>query len=92
MVTDAVPVVAVLLAVNVTTLVVLIGFVPKAAVTPAGRPEAESVAVPVKPLSLVMVMVLVPVPPCATETLAGEAERLKSGVVTVPPARALIRF
>ena len=48
-VTVAVPVVAVLLAVNVTTLVAAVGLVPKLAVTPAGNPEAERVTLPVNP-------------------------------------------
>ncbi len=62
-VTDAVPVVAVLLAVNVTTLVEVVGLVPKAAVTPEGRPEAESVTLPVNPPEGVSVIVLVAVDP-----------------------------
>jgi len=62
-VTVAVPTVAVAPAVKVTTLVVLAGLVPKAAVTPAGNPEAERVALPVNPPVLVTVMVLVPVDP-----------------------------
>jgi hypothetical protein len=49
MVTVAAPVVAVALAVSVSTLVPVVGFVPKAAVTPLGRPEAASVTLPVNP-------------------------------------------
>jgi hypothetical protein len=82
MVTVDVPTVAVALAVNVTTLVVLAGLVPKAAVTPAGNPEAERVALPVNPPVFVTVIVLVPVEPCVTETLAGEAESEKFGAAT----------
>jgi hypothetical protein len=74
MVTVTVPVVAVPLAVNVTTLVLVVGFVPNAAVTPAGRPEAASVTLPLKPLRGATVIVLVPVPPCTIVTAAGEAE------------------
>jgi hypothetical protein len=48
-VTVEVPVVAVELAVKVTTLVEVVGLVPKAAVTPAGRPEADKVTLPVNP-------------------------------------------
>jgi hypothetical protein len=73
-VTVAVPVVAVLLAVRVRTLVDVVGFVPKLAVTPAGRPEAESVTLPVKPPVGFTVMVLLPLLPCVTVTLVGEAE------------------
>ena len=43
------PVVAVLLAVNVTTLLPVVGLVPKAAVTPLGKPEAASVTLPLNP-------------------------------------------
>ena len=62
-VTVAVPVVAVELAVNVKTLLPVVGFVPKAAVTPAGRPEADSDTLPVNPPEGVSVIVLVPVDP-----------------------------
>lgn len=48
-VTVKVPVVAVLLEVNVSTLVPVAGFVPKAAVVPAPIPVAESVTAPVNP-------------------------------------------
>lgn len=78
-VTVAVPTVAVLLAVNVKTLVEVVGLVPKLAVTPAGRPEADRVTLPVKPFTLLTVIVLLPVPPWVTATLAGEAESEKSG-------------
>ena len=44
MVTVAVPVVAVALAVRVSTLVPVVGFVPNAAVTPLGRPDAGHAA------------------------------------------------
>ena len=43
------PTVAVPLAVNVTTLVLVAGFVANAAVTPAGRPPAPRVTLPVNP-------------------------------------------
>ena len=82
MVTAAVPV-AVLLAVNVTTLVPLVGFVAKAAVTPAGRPVALKVTAPLNVLFAVTVIVLVPLPPCGTLRLAGNAERLKSGATVI---------
>ena len=48
-VTVAVPVVAVLLAVSESTLLPVVGLVAKVAVTPLGRPEAASVMLPVKP-------------------------------------------
>ena len=62
-VTVEVPVVAVELAVNVATLVDVVGLVPKLAVTPAGRPEADRVTLPVKPPEGVTVMVLFPLVP-----------------------------
>lgn len=80
MVTDAVPVVAVELAVNVTELVEVVGLVPKLAVTPEGKPEADSVTLPVNPPEGVTVTVLLPLPPCVTLTLDGEAESEKFGV------------
>jgi hypothetical protein len=40
---------AVELAVSVSTLVVVVGLVPKDAVTPAGRPETARVTLPVYP-------------------------------------------
>lgn len=76
------------LAVSVRTLVEVAGLVPNVAVTPAGKPEAERVTLPVKPPRSVTEIVLVPLDPCATERLAGDAARLKSGVAA--PARALI--
>lgn len=78
-VTVDVPVVAVLLAVKVRTLVEVAGLVPKLAVTPLGRPEAESVTEPVKPFDGLTVIVLLPFVPCFTVRLAGEAEREKFG-------------
>jgi len=74
MVTVAVPVVAVELAVSVTALVDVVGLVPKLAVTPAGSPDAERLTLPVKPFTGFTVIVLVPLPPCVTVTLAGDAE------------------
>ena len=58
-----VPEVAVLLAVNVKTLVVIVGFVPNAAVTPVGKPDADKLTLPVKPLCGVTVTVLEPLDP-----------------------------
>jgi len=49
MVTFAVPPGAVLLAVNVRTLVPLVGLVPQDAVTPVGSPVAASFTTPVNP-------------------------------------------
>ena len=63
MVTVVVPVVAVPLAVNVTVLVLVVLAGLKLAVTPPGRPEAERLTEPLKPLTGVTVMVLVPLAP-----------------------------
>src|ERR1700723_3696088 len=89
-VTVADPVVAVLLAVSVSTLVPVVGFVPNAAVTPLGRPDAARVTLPVNPPTSVTVIVLLPLPPCVIVRLLGESERVKLGVDD-PPARRLIR-
>lgn len=75
----AVPVVAVELAESVSTLVEVVGFVPKLAVTPDGNPEAESVTLPVNPPDAVTVIVLFPLLPCVTDKLEGEAESEKLG-------------
>lgn len=75
-----VPVVAVLLAVKVRTLVEVVGFVPNEAVTPEGRAEFESVTLPVKPPEGVTVIVELPLLPCVTLRLLGEADNEKFGV------------
>lgn len=89
MVTVDVPVVAVALAVSVNTLVPVVGFVPNAAVTPLGKPDAASVTLPVNPLTSVTAMVLVPLLPSAIDRLLGESDSVKLGVED--PARVLIR-
>jgi len=81
-VTDVVPVVAVALAVKVTTLVPVVGFVPKLAVTPLGRAEVESDTLPVKPPLGVTVIVELPLLPCVTVKLLGEADSEKFGPAT----------
>jgi len=88
-VTVADPVVAVLLAVSVRTLVPVVGFVPNAAVTPLGRPDAARFTLPVKPPTSVTVIVLVPPPPCVIVRLLGESDSVKLGVEV--PAKRLIR-
>ena len=49
MVTETVPIVAVLLVVSVNVLAVLAGFGLNNAVTPLGRPDADKVTLPPKP-------------------------------------------
>lgn len=61
MVTVNAPAVAVALAVNVSTLVPVVGLVPYATVTPAGRPVAVRVTEPVNPPASVTMMVSVAV-------------------------------
>jgi hypothetical protein len=91
MVTLTVPVVAVLLAVNVSRLVLVAGFVPKAAVTPEGSPEALSVTLPLKPLvGFIAIVLVLPAPPCVTVTLDGDGNKLKFGVVDT--GQLLTRF
>jgi hypothetical protein len=72
-------VVAVELAAKVTTLVPVVGFVPKVAVTPAGKPEAERVTLPVKPPDLFTVIVELPLLPRVTDKLLGDADSEKFG-------------
>jgi hypothetical protein len=55
---------------------------PKAAVTPAGNPEAVSATVPLKAFTAVMAMLLVPLAPALTLTLDGVAESVKLGGAT----------
>ena len=89
-VTVAAPVVAVALAVNVNTLVPVVGFVPKAAVTPLGKPVAAKVTLPLNPPTSATEIVLVPLPPCVTVTLLGEAESVKLGVADPAANRLMI--
>jgi len=48
-------------------------------VTPFGKPDTDSVTLPLKPLSRLIVMLLVPLLPRAMVRELGESERLKSG-------------
>ena len=90
MVTVAVPVVAVALAVRVSRLVPVVGFVPNTAVTPLGRPDAARVTLPLNPSTSVTAMVLVPpAPPWVIVRLLGESDSVKLGVAA--PVRVLIR-
>jgi len=77
MVTEAVPVVAVLLAASVNVLVAVAGLGLKEAITPLGSPEADKLTLPLKPFCGVTVMVLVPFAPCVTVRLLGDAESVK---------------
>ena len=88
-VTEADPVVAELLAVRVSTLFPVVGFVANAAVTPLGRPDAARVTLPVNPPTSVTVIVLVPLLPWVIVRLLGESDSVKLGVDD--PARRSIR-
>ena len=85
MVTLAVPVVAVLLAVKVSVELpfpgapIEVGL--KFAVTPEGRPEAESEIDELKPPLVVVEMLVLPEEPCVTDRLVGDAPTVKSAVV-----------
>lgn len=57
------PVVAVLLAVNVSVLLPVAGLGPKAAVTPFGSGDALNVTLPENPFCGVMLIALVPLAP-----------------------------
>ena len=76
-VTVAVPVVAVLVAVSVKVLVPVVRVGLNAAVTPEGKPDANRLTVPLKPLSALTVMVLVPLAPWTMVKLLGEADSVK---------------
>src|SRR5437762_2324670 len=79
MVTVTVPVVAVALAVSVTVLDTVAGSGLKAAVTPVGRPEADSWTLPVKPFSGETEIVLEPLLPWVPASLLGGADGVVSG-------------
>ena len=68
-VTVVVPADAELDAAKVTTLLPVVGLVPKLAVTPDGKLVADRVTEPLKPLASVTVTVSVALLPCVTETL-----------------------
>lgn len=84
MVTVDVPDVAVLLAVNVATLLLVVGLVANVAVTPLGRPDADSVTLPVKLPVSVTVIVSVALEPRAIVRDAGDAASVKPDVVPPP--------
>src|ERR1700747_755909 len=79
MVIGNVPTAAVLAAVRVSVLVVAVGLGLNDAVTPAGRPEADKVTLPLKPNCGVMVIVFVLLAPCVMVMLLQEVEREKFG-------------
>jgi len=93
-VTVAVPVVAVVVAENVSGELPLPGAAidvgAKVAVTPAGRPDAESATAELNPPLTVVEMVELPEVPCTTERLVGEALTAKSGVAAAVMVRETV--
>src|SRR5947209_4011812 len=77
MVTVAVPVAAVLLAVSVNVLVLAVLLGLNDAVTPLGRPDADKLTLPLKPFCGVNAMVLAPLAHCTIGKLLGDAEIVK---------------
>ncbi len=78
-VTVAVPVAAMLLAVSVSVLVVVAEAGVNEAVTPPGMPDADRLTLLLKPFCGVTVTVLVPLVPWVMVIPAGDADRLKLG-------------
>jgi len=73
-----VPDAADLLAVRVTTLLVVAGFTLKAAVTPVGNPVAASVTLPENPFTgLIVIVLFPPVAPRVTVKEAGDGASVK---------------
>jgi hypothetical protein len=83
MVTVDEPVVAVLLAVSVSTLELVEDVGLKDAVTPLGNPLAVNVTLPVKPFSCVTETVSVALLPCVNESEEAERDSVKLGVPVV---------
>lgn len=78
-VTVKAPTAAVLAAVMVNVLVVAVLLGLNDAVTPAGRPDADMLTLPLKPNCGVIVMVFVLLVPCVIVMLLKEVEREKFG-------------
>jgi len=76
-VTVTVPVAAAALAVKLSRLLLVAGLGLNTADTPLGKPDAETVTLPLKPFVGVMVIVLVPRPPCVIVRLLGLAVSVK---------------
>ena len=94
MVTVKEPVVAVALAVSVRVEVPLPGAAidagAKLAVTPAGKPDAESETAELKPPLTVVEIEELPEVPCVIERLLGDALSVKFGVVAAFTVTAMV--
>lgn len=66
-----------------------IGLVLNETLTPAGFPEAERVTAELKPPETTAETVDVPELPCTTESEAGDADRVKPGLATVPASAVM---
>jgi len=84
-VTVDVPAAAVLLALSVSTLLLVAGFVPNEAATPAGNPDAARVTLPLNGLTSVILIVSVPLVPGAMDRAFAEGESVKLPPPPVPP-------
>ena len=93
-VTVEVPVTAVLLTVKVSVELPLPGAAIEAglklAVTPVGRPEAVRETAELKPPVTAVVIVVLPELPWVTDTLGGDAVRVKSGAVAALMVKATV--
>lgn len=89
-VTVAAPVVAVLLAVKVSTLLPVVGFVPSVAVTPAGTPETARLTLPVNPFRSATEIVSVAVLLWVTETLEADGESVNPGAVEADATKVVM--
>ncbi len=91
MVTVVVPTLAEPLAVNVSVLVLAVGFGLNPAVTPFGRPDAARLTLPVNPSTSVTVMVLVPPARVGViVTLPGAAASVKLGAAVTVTATVVV--
>lgn len=77
MVTADIPAVAAALAVNITTLLPVVGLVPNTRVTPLGKPDAARVTVPANGLTSVTAIVSVALLPAVTDKVAADDESVK---------------
>ena len=77
------PIAALPVALNVSTLDCVVGFVEYETVTPLGRPDTDKVTLPVNPAAGLTVIVLEAVVVCLRATLLGEAESEKPGGLMV---------